>query len=54
MTTSVLEVTKDIIVAMISKQNSSTGAGLAEPAAIEVAKAFEVIYNKVRQKENGG
>lgn len=47
-----LEVTKDIIVAMINRQSSLLGTGAPEAAAKAVAEAFATVYDTVKKKYN--
>lgn len=55
MSSTTLEVAKDIVVALINKQSGSVGAALTPaPAAEEVAKAFEIVFDMVKKKNNGG
>ena len=48
---SAIEITRDILVAILSNPNSSLGAGAAEAMAKNVATAFGVIYDAVKAKE---
>lgn len=45
-----LEVTRDIVVAMINRSSSNIGTGLPDEAAATVAKVFEVIHKKVTER----
>lgn len=49
-----LEIARDIVIALINKQNASVGtAGHPETAAHEAAKAFAIVYDTVRAKSTG-
>jgi hypothetical protein len=48
------EIARDIVIALISKQNASLGLGHPETAAQEAAKAFEIVYDVVKRKSGGG
>lgn len=48
-----LEVTKDIVVALISRTNGYIGKGEHEELAKQVAAVFEIVYDKVNAKYNG-
>jgi hypothetical protein len=50
MSASPLEVTRDIVVAMINRSSSNIGVGLPDEAANSVAKVFEVIHKKVTER----
>jgi hypothetical protein len=49
----VMGVTRDIVVAMIQKENSSIGSGLQDEAIAKVVKAYSAIYDIVEKKYNG-
>lgn len=50
MSASPTEITRDIIVALIEKNTSNLGAGDGVAAAQNIAKAFEILHAKVKEK----
>jgi hypothetical protein len=47
------EVTRDIIVAMISRNAAYLGHGHHQEFAQQVAEAFDIVYQKVYEKWSG-
>lgn len=45
-----LEVTRDIVVAMIQKTGSSLGHGNAEIASKQVSEVFDAVHQKVMER----
>ncbi len=45
-----IEVARDIVVAMINRQGSNLGVGLADSAAADVVKVFEKVFDSVSKK----
>ena len=49
-----LGVARDIVIAMISRQNGYLGTGKHDEAAQQVAEVYSIIYDMVRKKQRGG
>lgn len=47
------EITRDIVVAMISRHSAYIGSGSHKDIADQVAEVFEIIYRKVYEKWSG-
>lgn len=54
MASSSLEVTRDIVVAIVNKPNTHVTSGDHEEIAKKVAKIFDVVYDAVQKKNLGG